>query len=461
MEQMTLIELQGMKQLEIQGSDNEIYILGNPPYKGFKYQDDMQKSDIENVFNGNLSSYKKLDYIACWFYKASKYISNSNYKYAFVSTNSITQGEQISLLWKPLLSSGNEIFFAYTSFKWTNNAKKNAGVTCVIVGVYNGQENIKKTIFSNNNVRIVKHIAPDLSDKSNVIVEKHSKPISNLPIMLLGSLPADGGALILTKEEKNSFEQKYPEAMCLVKRFIGSSEYIRDIERYCFWIDKDNKNLAYSNEYIRNRMELCKQARLKSDKKETKQKAETPYLFAEIRHKEQNAILLPVTSSERREYIPVGYVSSGNVIYHSAVAIYGARLWVLGVVTSRMHMVWVRAVAGRLKTDYRYSATLCYNTFPFPDISDKQKQTIEMHVNNILAEREKHSDKTMAELYDPDKMPQGLREAHHSLDLAIEKCYRQAPFESDEKRLEHLFKRYEIMTDPTKQNNPEAQLSLL
>ena len=147
--------------------------------------------------------------------------------------------------------------------------------------------------------------------------------------------------------------------------------------------------------------------------------------------------------------------------YNAAFAIYNAELWLFGVVTSRMHMVWVRAVAGKLETRLRYSAELCYNTFPFPEITDKQKQTIEMHVNNILAEREKHSDKTMAELYDPDKMPQGLREAHHSLDLAIEKCYRQAPFESDEKRLEHLFKRYEIMTDPTKQNNPEAQLSLL
>ena len=171
--------------------------------------------------------------------------------------------------------------------------------------------------------------------------------------------------------------------------------------------------------------------------------------------------MLPVTSSERREYIPVGYVQAGKVIYHSAVAIYGAEPWVFGVVTSRMHMVWVRAVAGRLKTDYRYSATLCYNTFPFPDITDKQKKNIEYYVNNILAEREKHSDKTMAELYDPDKMPQGLREAHHSLDIAIEKCYRATPFESDEKRLEHLFKRYEIMTNPDKKLSPEEQLSLL
>ena len=170
---------------------------------------------------------------------------------------------------------------------------------------------------------------------------------------------------------------------------------------------------------------------------------------------------MPRVSSENREYIPVGFVNSNMIVSDAAQVVYDAPSWVFGVVISHMHMVWVRAVAGRLKTDYRYSAELCYNTFPFPEITDKQKQTIEMHVNNILAEREKHSDKTMAELYDPDKMPQGLREAHHSLDLAIEKCYRQVPFESDEKRLEHLFKRYEIMTDPTKQNNPEAQLSLL
>ena len=170
---------------------------------------------------------------------------------------------------------------------------------------------------------------------------------------------------------------------------------------------------------------------------------------------------MPTVSSERREYIPMAYLNSDTIASNQVFIIPNAPSWVLGVVTSRMHMVWVRAVAGRLKTDYRYSAELCYNTFPFPDITDKQKKIIEMHVNNILAEREKHSDKTMAELYDPDKMPQGLREAHHSLDLTIEKCYRQAPFESDEKRLEHLFKRYEIMTDPAKQANVEEQLSLL
>ena len=461
MEQKTLFELQNTKQLELQGTEYEIYILGNPPYKGFKYQDDMQKSDIQYIFNGVFSSYKKLDYIACWFYKATNYILGFNAKYSFVSTNSITQGEQISLLWKPILSFNVEICFAYESFKWTNNAKKNAGVICVIIGVCNKHLNTNKILYSNGSKKIVKNIFPDLTDKSSIIIDKHSKPISKLPSMLLGSLPADGGALILTKDEKQSFEQKYPNLSFLVKGFIGSSEYIRGIERYCFWIDETNREIAQQNEYIRERLELCSKARLKSDKKETQQKAKTPYLFSEIRYKNENAILLPVTSSERREYIPVGYIQAGKVIYHSAVAIYGAEPWVFGVVTSRMHMVWVKAVAGRLKTDYRYSVTLCYNTFPFPDITDKQKKNIEYYVNNILAEREKHSDKTMAELYDPDKMPQGLRDAHHSLDLAIEKCYRSTPFENDEKRLEYLFKLYEIMTNPDKKLSTEEQLSLL
>jgi hypothetical protein len=274
-------------------------------------------------------------------------------------------------------------------------------------------------------------------------------------------MPNDDGNLILNIDEANKIRNNYPQYAYLVKQFLGSKEFIRGEQRYCLWIaEEDYKELENCPE-ITDRISRVAAYRMASKRGATNKLADVSYRFGEVRYKTTSSIIIPRVSSENREYIPCGFLNNNTIISDSAQAIYDAPSWVFGVVTSRMHMVWVRAVAGKLETRLRYSAELCYNTFPFPDITDKQKQIIEMHVNNILSEREKHSDKTMAELYDPDKMPQGLREAHHSLDLAIEKCYRQAPFESDEKRLEHLFKRYEIMTDPTKQANAEEQLSLL
>ena len=460
MEQMTLIELQGMKQLEIQGSDNEIYILGNPPYLGARLQSDTQKMDMFHVFNNIVEGYNNLDYIACWFKKATDYIINTNAYFAFVTTNSICQGSQVSILWKHLLEHNVEISFAYQSFKWTNNAKGNAGVTCVIIGLRN-ISNKPKYLIDEGIKAEVKNINGYLIDYNNVYIEKSRNPISNFPDICFGSMPNDDGNLILNSEEADKICVKYPQYKHLVKLFLGSKEFIRGEQRYCLWITDEDYDKLENCPEILDRINKVATYRMESKRDATNKLADVPYRFGEVRYSETNSIIMPRVSSENRQYIPCGFLNSNMVISDSALAIYNAESWVFGVVTSRMHMVWVRAVAGKLETRLRYSAELCYNTFPFPDITDKQKQIIEMHVNNILEEREKHSDKTMAELYDPDKMPQGLREAHHSLDLAIEKCYRQAPFESDEKRLEHLFKRYEIMTDPTKHANAEEQLSLL
>ena len=256
--------------------------------------------------------------------------------------------------------------------------------------------------------------------------------------MLLGSCPADGGSLIFTKEEKETFVQQYPELSYLLKPFIGSSEFIKNIERWCLWVSEKDLPLIRNNPILNKRVNDCKINRLNSKKKETQERAQTPYLFTENRYKKSNAIILPITSSERRKYIPIGFVLHDAVIYHSAFAIYDISSFIFGIITSYMHMVWMRAVAGRLKTDYRYSATLVYNTFPFPKISDQQKKRIELCVQEILRIREKYSEKTMAELYDPDKMPKDLLEAHHSLDLVIESCYRRKPFENDEQRFAHL-----------------------
>ena len=460
MEQMTLVELEKYKQLELQGSENEIYILGNPPYLGARLQSDTQKMDMYHVFNNIVEGYNNLDYIACWFKKATDYIINTNAYFAFVTTNSICQGSQVSILWKHLLEHNVEISFAYQSFKWTNNAKGNAGVTCVIIGLRN-ISNKPKYILNEGIKSEAKNINGYLTDANNIYVPGTKKQISNLPSINYGSFALDDGNYTLTEKEYLDILNSHSDAHLFLRKFIGAKELIQGIKRYCIWINEDNYAQAKQIPMINDRVQKVQKWRSESNRNSTVKLAQIPYRFAEIRQPNSYYIALPTVSSERREYIPMAYLTKDTVASNQVFIIPNAQSWVFGVVTSRMHMVWVRAVAGKLETRLRYSAELCYNTFPFPDISDKQKQIIEMHVNNILAEREKHSDKTMAELYDPDKMPQGLREAHHSLDLAIEKCYRQAPFESDEKRLEHLFKRYEIMTDPTKQQNAEEQLSLL
>ena len=460
MEQMTLVELEKYKQLELQGSENEIYILGNPPYLGARLQSDTQKMDMYHVFNNIVEGYNNLDYIACWFKKATDYIINTNAYFAFVTTNSICQGSQVSILWKHLLEHNVEISFAYQSFKWTNNAKGNAGVTCVIIGLRN-ISNKPKYILNEGIKSEAKNINGYLTDANNIYVPGTKKQISNLPSINYGSFALDDGNYTLTEKEYLDILNSHSDAHLFLRKFIGAKELIQGIKRYCIWINEDNYAQAKQIPMINDRVQKVQKWRSESNRNSTVKLAQIPYRFAEIRQPNSYYIALPTVSSERREYIPMAYLNKDTVASNQVFIIPNAQSWVFGVVTSRMHMVWVRAVAGKLETRLRYSAELCYNTFPFPDISDKQKQIIEMHVNNILAEREKHSDKTMAELYDPDKMPQGLREAHHSLDLAIEKCYRQAPFESDEKRLEHLFKRYEIMTDPTKQQNAEEQLSLL
>lgn len=461
MEQKALFELQNTKQLELQGTEYEIYILGNPPYAGARKQSDSQKADLDCVFS-KYDKYRDLDYISCWFYKASDYIRNFHHiKYAFVSTNSICQGQQIAILWDKILQSDLEISFAHQSFKWGNNAKRNAGVTCVIIGIRN-KENKQKLLYDGSNIKEVKLITPYLKDdNSSTLIKQTKTAISNLPKMNFGNMPNDGGGLILSSAEKEVLLNKYPDANKYVKLLLGSQEYIRGQQRFCLWLKDDDLEDIKNIPEILVHIETTRKHRLGSKDKGTNKLAQRSHQFRDRNETKELSIIIPRVSSERREYIPCGFLDKNSIISDSALAIYDSEPWVFGVVTSRMHMVWVRAVAGKLETRLRYSAELCYNTFPFPDITDKQKKNIEYYVNNILAEREKHSDKTMAELYNPDKMPQGLREAHHSLDLAIEKCYRQAPFESDEKRLEYLFKLYEIMTNPDKKLSTEEQLSLL
>lgn len=420
---------------------DEIYILGNPPYLGSRNQDKLQKADMEFVFK---KDYKSLDYIACWFYLGSQYIRGINAKLAFVSTNSISQGEQVALTWPRVLKDDLEICFAHQSFKWQNNAKSNANVIVVIIGLANISKD-KKYLYNQNIKHQVENINPYLASANTIFVERSPNPISNLPEMLYGNMPLEGTFLRFTEDEKNIFVENEPDIVKFIKKVIGGEELLKGHKRYCFWIENEDLEEALSFSEIARRVEQVKNFRVDGgDVAKTLINRSHQFRYRTIA--KESMIVLPCTSSETRQYIPSQNFDNSYISLNSAQVIYDAEPWIFGVISSLMHMVWMRTVAGRLKTDYRYSSALVYNTFPFPNISQKQKDEITELVFAILDEREKHSQKTLAQLYDPDKMPEGLKKAHHNLDIAIEQCYRSKPFESDEERLEYLFKMYEEMT---------------
>lgn len=421
----------------------EVYVIGNPPYLGSSMQDKNQKEDKDLLFKA-LSNYKNLDYISIWFYKGAKYIEGRNAQLAFVSTNSICQGEQVGLLWPRILNENIEISFAHQSFKWVNNAKGNAGVTVIILGLRN-KSNRPKYLFKDNIRKEAKNINAYLLDGADIIIEGKTKSISNLPVMVLGNAPKDGGNLLMSELEKDEIlNSGIPTE--LIKKYVGSYEFINNIDKYCLWLTDIDYKKYDSNQFLVDRITAVCKMRNSSPKDATRKFSSVPFRFVEIRHKDGDAIIIPNVSSEKREYIPIGIVNGLSIISNSASAIYDAEPWLFGVLHSKMHMVWVDAVGGKLKTDYRYSAKLCYNTFPFPEIDVKQKELLAQYVFAVLDERSKFPEKTMAWLYNPETMPAGLKNAHHELDMAIERIYRpHRPFESDAERLEFLFKMYDEM----------------
>lgn len=423
-------------------ANDEIYIIGNPPYLGSRNQDTAQKNDMELVFR---KDYKSLDYVTIWFYKGAKYIEGINAQLAFVSTNSVCQGLLVALTWPRILNENIEIGFAYQSFKWVNNAKGNAGVTVIIVGLRNKSSAIK--LLYNNRVRKeTKNINAYLLDSNDIIIAGRSKPLSKFPEMLFGNMPNDGGNLLFSTSEYDNFVMKFPSTEKYFKKFIGAHDFLNGGFRYTLFLDDTDLDTANQNSEIKSRLDKVVQHRFKSTEKSTREKAKTPHHFYFSGHKESDSILVPRHSSENRDYIPINFYNSDTVIADSAMAIYDAQPWLFGILHSKMHMVWVDAVGGKLKTDYRYSAKLCYNTFPFPEISVKQKEIINQYVFAVLDERAKFPQKTMAWLYNPETMPKGLLKAHQELDQAIERIYRIQPFTSDAERLEYLFKMYDEIT---------------
>ena len=418
---------------------DEIYIIGNPPYLGSRNQDIIQKQDMEFVFS---KDYKSLDYVAIWFYKGAKYIEGINAQLAFVSTNSICQGLLVGLTWPRILNENIEIGFAYQSFKWVNNAKNNAGVTVIIVGLRNKSNN-PKFIFTESIAKQAKNINPYLSDAPNIVVYESNNSLSNFPKMNFGNMPADGGYLLFTEDEKNDLITNEPKSEKWFKELISAQEFLNGKKRYCLWLENISEEELRNLPKVKERVDLVFETRITSSRP---QLAETPHLFAQITQPPNvDFILIPRHSSESREYIPLGYFDQDKKASDSTLIIGSSQPWLFGVLHSKMHMVWVNAVGGKLETRYRYSAKLCYNTFPFPKIGEKAKETINQYVFAILDARAKYPEKTMAWMYNPDTMPSDLKKAHQELDLAVERIYRLAPFTSDEERLEYLFKEYEKM----------------
>lgn len=420
---------------------DEIYILGNPPYLGGKSQSEDQKEDMKTVFDG-IKNFKELDYIGCWFFIASKYL-DEKMKFSFVTTSSICEGAQVEQLWPLILQENNEIYFAYKPFNWTNNAKNKAGVTCSIIGVEKKSEN-KKYIYTNTIKHEVKQINGYLTNSTEMFITKKQYSISGLPTMITGNSPYDGGNLMLDYQEKENLLTKYPHAKQLIRKTYGASEFINGLDRWCLWIEDSMLDTALQIPPIKERIENIRIARLEGGDV-ARGLASRPHQFRYTHTGKTSIIIIPIVSSSRREYIPMGILPKDTIILSAAAAIYDTEPYIFGVISSKMHMQWVKLTAGKLRGDIRYLSALSYNTFPFPNISDQQKELIMEYVFKILEERENYSEKTLAQLYDPDKMPSGLREAHHQLDLAIERCYRAKPFESDEERLEYLFKFYEEM----------------
>ncbi|MBU6197872.1 MAG: hypothetical protein KGO93_09945 [Cyanobacteria bacterium REEB446] len=375
-------------------------------------------------------------------------IVNYDARSAFVSTNSICQGEQVPILWKYIFENHDVcIHFAHQSFKWINSAKNNAGVTCVIIGI-SKKITKNKILFRNDYRQECQSISPYLLPANNIyFINKKQKNISNiLSEMIYGSEPRENGNLMISDNEYKKLLSDNPALQKYIKKAIGSNELLNKIQRYCIWIDDADFNEASSSHFIATRLNAVKKYRLTSSRQATIEFAVYPHKFTSRTYKKQKSLVVPIVFSEKRNYLVSDFCEENTIILNSAQVIYDPPVYIFGIISSRMHMVWVRTVAGRLESRIRYSSELCYNTFPFPEINDKHKEAIENISYRILDARAEYPEKTLAELYDPDKMPANLLEAHKHLDEAIEKCYRERPFESDEERLEELFKLYEKMT---------------
>ncbi len=431
------------KEIDFENEGGETYICGNPPYQGYSDRTPEQNADMDAVFTG-WGNVKRLDYIACWFAKASTYARHENARFAFVATNSICQGEQVSLLWPPLFITGLEIFFAHQSFDWRNNARGNAGVTCVIVGMRRAGPGAK-FIFGEGAIKSVENISPYLIEGPNLVMAQRTTPLSELPDMALGSSSIDGGHLIMDKAEYRTLVAEAPESAKFIKPFVGGADLINGIERFCVWIGDAEVLEASSIPAIKNRIDACREYRLGAGR-DAKKAASVPYRFFYRKYRNQSATVVPMTSSSRRQYLPALWVPGGTVVSHGALVVYDSSPYVLSILSSKLHTVWLATTSARMRTDYRYSVNLTYFTFPLPQLTLQDISDLTRCAEDILLARETHFPDTIAVLYDPEGMPKDLRAAHDRNDETLERIYIGRRFRNDTERLETLFTMYAKMT---------------
>lgn len=404
------------------------YIIGNPPFVGYSLQSKEQKEDILSVFidvNGKpFKTAGKIDYVAGWYYKAAELMQHTGIKAALVSTNSICQGEQVAAIWKPLKEMFDiHIDFAYRTFRWDSEASDKAAVHCVIVGFSCLHNKETKYLYDGNKRSEAVNISAYLIDAPDTFIDSRSKSLCDVPQMVYGNKPTDGGFLFLSKEEKDDVINKEPEVARYIKRIYGSVEYINNKERYCLWLVGANPTDLRKSAFIRQRIESVRQFRLSSPKEATRKSAEWASLFQEVRQPESYYIIVPRVSSENRRYVPMGFMSPDNIINDSVQFIPNASLYDYGILTSNVHMAWMRAVCGRLKSDYRYSKDVVYNNFPWPSPTEAQKVRIEETAQAILDARALYPDSSLADLYDEVAMPAELRKAHQANDRAVMEAY--------------------------------------
>ena len=424
--------------------DNLNYIIGNPPFVGYAYQSKEQKGDLDSIMKGFGNN---IDYVSGWYYKASELIQNTNIRCALVSTNSITQGEQVTAIWKPMFEKfGIHFDFAYRTFRWDSEASLKAHVHCVIIGFSNVI--VPKIIYDNGKQKEVQNINAYLTDAPSIFIDNRKKPISNVPEMTKGSSPVDGGNLIIEAEDYGAFIHNEPLAEKYIHRFVGAREFLHNLPRYCIWLEGASPKELSSLLLIKERIAKVRDFRLSSTKAATRKYAEMPTIFMERRQPNGNYIIVPRVSSENRRYIPMGFMDKDVICSDSNIMIPEITLYHFGILESNVHMAWMRTVCGRLKSDYRYSNTIVYNNFPWPNPTDEQKVKIEQTAQAILDARALYPDSSLADLYDELTMPVELRKAHQENDRAVMQAYGfNVKTMTESQCVAELFKLYQKLTN--------------
>lgn len=414
------------------------YIMGNPPFVGNNQMSTEQRADIMPFFPKN----KTVDYVGAWFYKAAEYMNGANTHAALVATNSISQGEQVAILWKPLYDKFHiHIDFAYSTFKWDNDASQKAQVHCVIVGFSNSGSGAR-LLFDKDGMRRATNINAYLLDGPDIFIESRSKPLCDVPRMSRGNQPTDGGNLIIEASDYDAFVKKEPKALKYIKKLVGAKEYINNLPRYCLWLVGASPSELRQMPLVMERVSKCREMRLNSPDAGTRRLADTPALFRETNNP-ATFVVIPRVSSERREYVPIGFMTSDTIVTDSVHIIPNATLYHFGILTSSVHMAWMRTVCGRLKSDYRYSKDIVYNNFPWPAPTEAQREAVEAAAQAVLDARALYKDSSLADLYDTTTMPIELRRAHRRNDNAVLAAYGFAPGTREEDIVVRLFERYE------------------